>query len=393
MNSQVLYGPRFAILLPEGYTWLPQMRPANMFGAMQQTGFWLLPPGATMQPIYPGVVFIEAIAPQFVQELGNMLYNFENPMVAGFSAMTLGVQDIRNVGTVRQTDLPSGRAHIREFEATSFPPMCQPMHFMVMMLEGALVTVEVIIGINLLRWAEYMGPFLNIIAGANLAGGQPVESEIYAKIDPNNASHVELTIGGPDDKVSPMTIMPAIVNSTTVVNTAKLEGVVRQQNSTAGPGEDESLNGAMSALAGKFGKSFLTDANAHIAGVNVYIGEIKVGDNYQAGQAGAMGPQAHAENMSFNQRSQQAQDSIDLPTLANELAKLRAAIKSDASAPDAAATDVAAGTLAQAEQAAKGGDRQKVFEQLKQVGKWVLDVGTKIGAEVAVKAIESAIGV
>lgn len=53
----------------------------------------------------------------------------------------------------------------------------------------------------------------------------------------------------------------------------------------------------------------------------------KSGYTFIIGQAGAVGPDAHAHDMTFNQVGDQSAAKIDLPTLARELALLRTALK------------------------------------------------------------------
>ena len=57
---------------------------------------------------------------------------------------------------------------------------------------------------------------------------------------------------------------------------------------------------------------------------------ILMGDQYSAGQAGAMGPHSRASNMTFQQIWQQSQSNIDLETLSDELATLRGAMRKEA---------------------------------------------------------------
>jgi hypothetical protein len=78
----------------------------------------------------------------------------------------------------------------------------------------------------------------------------------------------------------------------------------------------------------------------------------------------------------------------DFEVLANELSRLRAAAKQAATDLD---HDESVGALAGAEAAAKKGDETGVRQQLEKAGKWALDIATKIGTTVAVKAIEQAL--
>lgn len=112
-------------------------------------------------------------------------------------------------------------------------------------------------------------------------------------------------------------------------------------------------------------------------------------DNYSAGQAGAMGPNSRAENISFQQIWSQDQGSIDLPTLARELQFLRTKLREEATEPS---HDVAIGEVASAQTAASEGNGPKALEHLKNAGKWAFDTSTKIGIGVATAALKTALG-
>lgn len=110
-----------------------------------------------------------------------------------------------------------------------------------------------------------------------------------------------------------------------------------------------------------------------------------MGDTYKAGQAGAIGPNAHAHDMTFNQIWNEMQGAIDLTQLANDLSRLRQEMKKEAIEPE---QDIAVSEIAKAEQAAKSGDGPKALQHLKSAGKWAFDVATKIGTSLAVEAIK-----
>jgi hypothetical protein len=118
--------------------------------------------------------------------------------------------------------------------------------------------------------------------------------------------------------------------------------------------------------------------------------EIIMGGKYVTGQAGAVGPGAHAHDMTFGQIWSQVEKSIDLPSLAEELGLLRQSMKKEATEPE---LDVAVGAIATAEQAAKAGNGPKALESLKSAGKWALDLSEKIGVGGATAAIKTALGV
>lgn len=117
--------------------------------------------------------------------------------------------------------------------------------------------------------------------------------------------------------------------------------------------------------------------------------ELVMGNKYEAVQAGAMGPGAHAHDINFNQVWNQLSGSIDLSSLANELSKLRAKLKEKAINAE---HDITVGSLALAEQAAKKGDGSKTLEYLAKAGKWALDAATQIGTSLAAEAIKKSLG-
>jgi hypothetical protein len=121
----------------------------------------------------------------------------------------------------------------------------------------------------------------------------------------------------------------------------------------------------------------------------LFIKEMIIGNKYQAGQAGAIGPGAHAHDVNFSQIWNQLAYTIDLPSLAAELSKLRATLKEKATDDE---HDIAIGSLALAEQAAKKGNGSKTLEYLAKAGKWALDAATQIGATIAAEAIRKSLG-
>jgi hypothetical protein len=122
---------------------------------------------------------------------------------------------------------------------------------------------------------------------------------------------------------------------------------------------------------------------------NVFEGAAAMRDVYQAGQAGAMGPGARAENINFVQILRDTIGDHSLADLANELERTRTAMLAESKSAD---QDNAVSAMADAEAAAKKGDAQGVFACLKRAGQWGLNVATTIGTAVAAKAIEKSLG-
>ncbi len=110
-----------------------------------------------------------------------------------------------------------------------------------------------------------------------------------------------------------------------------------------------------------------------------------IGDLYNIGQAGAVGREANAHNLQFQQISGQT----DFAALAGDLEKLKNHLKGAAETPEQlqAVADVAA-----AEKAAKAGNGPKMLEYLKKGGAWALDAATKIGTSVAAEVIKKTMG-
>jgi hypothetical protein len=105
------------------------------------------------------------------------------------------------------------------------------------------------------------------------------------------------------------------------------------------------------------------------------------------GVAGAMGDQSRSDNNTFVQGG----PAVDIGKLAIELARVRTEMKMKAD-PDDATQDAEIGTIAQAESAAKAGDKSKALELLKGAGKWTLDVAKSVAAGIVKDAIEGKLG-
>jgi hypothetical protein len=108
--------------------------------------------------------------------------------------------------------------------------------------------------------------------------------------------------------------------------------------------------------------------------------------NINYGQAAALGRNAHAHENTFQQI--QAGAGIDLPKLAEELGRLRAAMKGEGTGTRE--QDKAIGVVADAEEAATRGDGPAALRYLKSAGEWTLGVAEKIGVALAVEALKRA---
>jgi hypothetical protein len=131
-------------------------------------------------------------------------------------------------------------------------------------------------------------------------------------------------------------------------------------------------------------------AGNYEAGTRRKFMEVIMGDQYNvSGQAGAVGPNAHAHDMTFSQVWNKLEGNVDLAQLAGELGRLQKEMEQRATE---SAQKLAAGAIAAAAQSAQQKDGPKVVEYLKMAGSWALDVAQQIGVEVAKVAITGALG-
>jgi hypothetical protein len=120
-----------------------------------------------------------------------------------------------------------------------------------------------------------------------------------------------------------------------------------------------------------------------------FNGASRMGDSYNAQQVGAMGPNASAQNMTFQQIWNNASGDIKLGILATELRTLMPQLSELASQPE---HKVAIGNVDAAADAAAAGDGPKALRYLVAAGKWFFDAATKLGIGVAVAAAKSHLG-
>lgn len=154
-----------------------------------------------------------------------------------------------------------------------------------------------------------------------------------------------------------------------------------------------SLNSQILGLSGGIGLLEMPGDRDTSSRPRIFInrGGLRMGDTYDiSGQAGAVGPNAHAHDINFTQVGRQIEKSVDLSRLAEELSKLRQAMKAEAKEVE---QDIAISDIAKAEQAAKAKDSSKVAEYLKSAGQWSLEIASKIGVPLAIEALKQATGI
>ncbi len=147
------------------------------------------------------------------------------------------------------------------------------------------------------------------------------------------------------------------------------------------------------ASASALDAQLLTEVFANLpAGVSLQAlvqQEVVMGDRYEVGQAGSVGPNSIAVGQHFKQVWNKASADIDLTQLAQELRAVR--MRARALASGAPEEDVALAEVANAEVAAQQGDGPRALGHLAKAGAWIADVARQIGVPVAIKALESSV--
>jgi hypothetical protein len=114
-----------------------------------------------------------------------------------------------------------------------------------------------------------------------------------------------------------------------------------------------------------------------------------IGNQYNVNQAGAVGSNSSATDTTFNQLNNSLPGNTNYEQLAIELSELKQLLLSKASNAD---QYKAIGEVAQAEEAAKEKNGNKVVKSLQSAGKWVLDSAKDIGTDVLAEVIKQQIG-
>jgi hypothetical protein len=169
---------------------------------------------------------------------------------------------------------------------------------------------------------------------------------------------------------------------------AEVGELAREAEDQIAPGECDALFNALRMI--DIEKNIFRKVEDFVQSLTIVKEQI-MGDQYNiSGQAGAVGSNAHAHDMTFNQIGSQLENSVDLLQLADELSTLRQAMVKEAIELD---HSIAVGDVAKAEQAAKSKDATKVAEYLKSAGKWTLDIASKIGVPLAIEALKRSMGI
>src|SRR3989442_1861773 len=148
----MLVGPGSTVALPPGFTVVESMPAMGVYR--------VLPPGTTPSE-RAAQVQIRGVQQFEVAPLLQNVYAFENPMVMQSNAAGLGIVNVTGMLPARQTQLPQGAGHIREFEGVTV--MGFPVRVLEIVIVGEQAAVEMLVMMNLFRWTEFAAPCLGLI--------------------------------------------------------------------------------------------------------------------------------------------------------------------------------------------------------------------------------------
>jgi hypothetical protein len=118
---------------------------------------------------------------------------------------------------IRQMPMPQGQTTIREFDAMN--PLGMQLRVMVLVMVGPQSAVEVVVMMNLYRWAEFVGPCLAFVGQINLQGGPPQQpAQLQAVVDQNQKDQIEYQLVSPDHAPVPLTALPTCVGGTVIIH-------------------------------------------------------------------------------------------------------------------------------------------------------------------------------
>lgn len=167
-----------------------------------------------------------------------------------------------------------------------------------------------------------------------------------------------------------------------------IETLAREAEDFIVPGECDAIFEALRAL--DIRKNLFGKVKDFVGQVSIVERQYIMGDQYNIEQAGAVGPNAYAHDMVFNQVMEQISESTDPIQLATELDTLRQAMLKEATEAE---HSIAVGNIAKAEQAVKSNNLKEAIRYLKAAGKWALDIASKIGVPVAIEVLKRALGI
>jgi hypothetical protein len=206
-GESAIVGPGYSVQLPPGFTVAVSIPLAGVYR--------LLPPGVTPFDIQAGIQIrpVDAVSlPVLLQNL----YAMENPMVGFANAANLGLANVLGMLPVRQVQMPQGLTHIREFDGVTM--LGFPVRVMVLVIQGAQSSVEVVVMVNLYRWMEFIGPCLDFVGRINLGGIPQAPPKLQALVDKNRKDQIEYQLVPPNQQPIPLTALPTSVGGTTIIH-------------------------------------------------------------------------------------------------------------------------------------------------------------------------------
>lgn len=207
MNGNPLSGPGYSVQVPAGFTLAVSLPAAGIYQ--------LLPPGVNPLDIEALLQIRPVLAADLPGLLQN-LYSLENPAVALFNALGLGLAAVLGVAPVRQVQMPQGVTHIREFDAMNFAGI--PVRVMVWVMQGTRSAVEIVVGLSLYRWMEFVAPCLDFVARIRLDGATQSAPQLRAVVDYNRKDQIEYQLMRSNQEPIALTSLPTSVGGTTIIH-------------------------------------------------------------------------------------------------------------------------------------------------------------------------------
>jgi hypothetical protein len=196
MNTLTGYG--YTAPLAPGFTAVP----VDPFG-----GYFVLPPGSSPPPFSLALIWISAVNPAAFPMLLQTYYAFDNPMVALSNAYGLGLVNVLQVSPLRQSNMNGASAYIREFDAVN--QAGQPTRMTAILLQGPSSSLQVMIGINMYQWAQFVGPALEFVAGIQLAGTVQGPGAVRASMEHAQSPDVNFQVVSRDGTATQVVTLPA----------------------------------------------------------------------------------------------------------------------------------------------------------------------------------------
>ena len=227
-NPQTLLGRGFTARVPPGFVVLSPTLGRTLVGKFFAalgapevlTTFLVIPPGLDSSTHLPAAVYVDELPLYtFSSHVNDLYQEVDNPVQAAVEGRRLGLQSFTPISPARSIELPSGRSHVREYEGSFVNPDGVRVRSVIFLLQGKVTAVKVVVGIQLDRWAEFVGACFEFVGGINVGGGAPLQAAVVALVDGRHEDIVEMNILDLASNVStPITTLPARIGGATVIN-------------------------------------------------------------------------------------------------------------------------------------------------------------------------------